>query len=131
MVCQVPGWPAGDSFFRSRHPGHLFSRAAGLQPVLIFLLGGQSAADVALRLVDVQHHPAWAARAGLRWVRRSGDVFMYRTLRYPKLFRRLAHRSILVYDVIGDLGPPVLRYIPSWVFPWERFVHHMKPVELL
>lgn len=96
MACRrqlFPFPPSGSSVFP----------AAGLQPVLIFLLGGQSAADMALRLVDVQYHPGLGRQGGIDVGEAVGDVFMYRTLRYPKLFRRLAHRSILVYDVIGDL----------------------------
>ena len=96
MACRrqlFPFPPSGSSVFP----------AAGLQPVLIFLLGGQSAADVALRLVDVQHHPGLGRQGGIDVGEAVGDVFMYCTL----------------------------RYIPSWVFPWERFVHHMYPVELL
>ena len=46
---------------------------------------------------------------------------MYRTLRYPKLFRRLAHRSILVYDVIGDLDRPF----------FDIFLHGSSPGNVL
>ena len=42
--------------------------AADLQPVLILLLGGHAAPDMALRFVDIQHNP----RAGRQ---RGIDVF--------------------------------------------------------
>lgn len=46
--------------------------------MLIFLLGGQSAADVALRLVDVQHHPGLGRQGGVDVGEAVGDVFMFR-----------------------------------------------------
>lgn len=71
MACRrqlFPFPPSGSSVFP----------AAGLQPVLIFLLGGQSAADVALRLVDVQNHPGLGRQGGIDVGEAVGDVFMFR-----------------------------------------------------
>ena len=114
MACRrqlFPFPPSGSSVFP----------AAGLQPVLIFLLGGQSAADVALRLVDVQHHPGLGRQGGSDVGEAVGDVCMYCPLRSPQLCRRLAHRSILVYDVIGDLDRPF----------FDIFLHGSSPGNVL
>ena len=70
MACRrqlFPFPPSGSSVFP----------AAGLQPELIFLLVGQSAADMALRLVDVQHHPGLGRQGGIDVGEAVGDVFMY------------------------------------------------------
>lgn len=120
VVCQVPGWPAGTSFFSLSDRSPVFP-AAGLQPVLIFLLGSQAAADVALRLIDVQHHPCLGRQSRVDVGEAVGDVFMHRTLRYSKLFRCLPHRSILVYDVIGDLDRPF----------FDIFLHGSSPGNVL
>ena len=68
-----------------------------------------------------QHHPGLGRQGGVDVGETVGDVFMYRTLRYPKLFRRLAHRSILVYDVIGDLDRPF----------FDIFLHGSSPGNVL
>ena len=53
--------------------------------MLIFLLGGQSAADMTLRLVDVQNHPGLGRQGGIDVGEAVGDVFMFRRY-YLELF---------------------------------------------
>ena len=42
-------------------------------------------------------------------------------LRNPKPLRRLPHRRILIYDVIGDLNRPLLDIFLHGLAPWDVF----------
>ena len=68
MVCQVPGWPAGDSFFRSRHPGHLFSRLQACSRCSYFSLVASPPRMWRSALLMSSTTRAWAARAGLMFL---------------------------------------------------------------
>ena len=51
---------------------------SGQGTLFVFHPGGHAAADVALRLVDVQHHPGLGRQGGIDVGEAVGDVFMFR-----------------------------------------------------
>ena len=57
---------------------------------------------MALGFVDVQHDPGPGCQRRIYVLQPVRDVLVDRALAYPKFLRRLPHRGIVVYDVIGD-----------------------------
>ena len=87
----------------------------------IFFLCRQPAADMSLRLVHIQHDPGLARQRWVDLLQAFGYVFMYRTLTYPKLLRRLSHRRIIIDDIASDRHRPLLniffhRKTPLYIF---------------
>ena len=76
--------------------------------VQIFFPGGQSAPDMPLGFVDIQHFSRLPGQGGIDLQETLCDVFMYRTLTDPKLFCRLPYCRIVVYNVFCDFHSSLL-----------------------
>ena len=77
----------------------------------ILLPRGQSAPDMALRFIHVQHLAGLRRQGRIDLQKTVGDVLMYRALTHPKLLRRLPHRGLVLNDIICDLNRPLLNII--------------------
>lgn len=119
-------------------------------PVQIFLSGRQSAADVPLRFIDIEHLPGFCRKRGLDLHQAVGDILMYRALADSKMFCRLPHRRIIINDISGDFhrsflyiafqknplpylflhcmqGISGLEYHLFYAFKCSRFFHNLLP----
>ena len=67
----------------------------------IFFLCGQTAPDMAFGFVHVQHDPRLGRQRGVDMLQAVGHILVDCGLTDPKFSRRLPHRCIVVYDVIG------------------------------
>ena len=71
--------------------------------MLVLLLCSQSAADMALGLVDVENHPRLRRQARIDMNQTVCDIFMYCGLTDSKPLCRLPHGRVFVDDIIGYL----------------------------
>ena len=99
--------------------------------MLILLPGGHAAADMALRFVDVQDDPGPGCQRRIYVLQPVRDVLVDRALAYPKFLRRLPHRGIVVYDVIGNGNSPLFDIILQKKTPQNSFLQSMKNSEEL
>lgn len=98
--------------------------AADCQTMLVFLLRRHAAADMALGFVYVQNHTGLGCERWIDVLQTVCDILVNRTFTYPKLLRRLPHRRVVVYDVIGDRNCPLFDIIFQKETP-KCFLHHM------
>ena len=94
--------------------------------VQIFFTGGEAAADVALGFVGVQNVSGFR---GQRWVDLEKTfcyVFVYRRFRYSKPARRLPHRCLILYDIIGDFYCSFFDIISHKRNPCTDFLQSMR-----
>lgn len=72
----------------------------------ILFLGGHPPADMALRLIHIQHLSGLRCQRTVDLRQAFCHIFMYRTLTDPEFFRRLANGCILLHNVISYLQSP-------------------------
>ena len=69
----------------------------------IFFSRCQSPTDMTLRLIDIKNFPCLLGKRRIHLHKALGDVFMYRTLANPKMFRSLTHSGVIVNNISGNL----------------------------
>ena len=69
----------------------------------VFFSGGQAAADMPLRFIDVQHAAHPHIKLGINHPQAVGNVLMYRTFAYMKLLGGGAHRRVIFNNVFAQL----------------------------
>lgn len=97
--------------------------------VKVFLPGGQSTANMALLLVQIQD---FAHLCGKGWAdggEAFGDVFMYRTLTDPELFRRIPHRCSILNNIIRYPKYTLFYVIFQGISPEMLFLQCMRVLE--
>ena len=89
--------------------------------MLVLLFRRKSAADMALRLVDIKNDPSPSCKIRIDMEQTIGNVLVHRTFTDSKPFRRLSHRRILINNIVRDLNRPLFniflpRGCPSMIF---------------
>ena len=91
----------------------------------------------------MQNHGAWITTCEdcllytsgcQRWIyvlQPVRDILVDRALAYPKFLRRLPHRGIVVYDVIGNGNGPLFDIILQKKTPQNSFLQSMKNLSLI
>lgn len=77
----------------------------------IFLSRRHPAPDMPLGFVSVKHLAGFTGKGRVDLEEPFGDIFMYRTLTDPKLFRRLPHSRVIFYNIISNLHGSFLNII--------------------
>lgn len=77
----------------------------------IFLSRSHPAPDMPFRFIRIKHLSGFPGKGGIDLEESFGDVFMYRTLADPKLFRRLPHSRVIFYNIISNLHGSLLNII--------------------
>ena len=86
----------------------------------IFFFRSKSAPDMTFLLVHIQN---LSNLYGKRWIdhfETFSTVFMYRTLTYPELLRRLTHGSTILYYVTGNFYDTLFNIIFQRKIPRKR-----------
>ena len=77
----------------------------------IFLSRRHPAPDMPLGFVSVKHLAGFTGKGRVDLEEPFGNVFMYRTLTDPKLFRRLPHSRVIFYNIISNFHGSFLNII--------------------
>ena len=94
--------------------------------VQILLFRGKPAADMALRLVQIQNFPGFRCQSRVYLHETFGHVLMYRALADTEGLRCLSHRGIIVDDIVSDADGTLFNIILQRNTSWDIFYYCMK-----
>ncbi len=97
--------------------------------VQIFLSGSQSAADVPLGFIDIQHLPRLLRQCRIHLRQPLCYVLMYRAFRDAEGFRCLPHCCIVVDDIVGYPYSSFFNIVFQRKTPQDTFLQCMKVSE--
>lgn len=87
----------------------------------VFFLRGQSAADMALCLIDVQHRFDVPEQLRIDFLQPFGHIHMYSRFADSELLCRRADRRLMADDVIAELHGAFFYHAFQNYIPPERF----------
>ena len=100
-----------------------------LMLVQIFLSGSQSAANVPLGFIDIQHLPRLLRQCRIHLCQPLRHVLVHRAFADTEGFRRLTHRGVVVDDIIGYPYSSFFNIVFQRKAPQDTFLQCMKVAE--